>query len=196
MKTLLSLAVLTCLALTSVTFAKDKGDQWVPPGLSDEERAEWKDGRPPGWSQGQKKGWGGKSCPPGQAKKGRCGDGTTSMTSSTQIDPLQAAIQRIIDWARGRKLATTTVDAMLIGFRGAVHYGVPIPVAEKFVISVAEREVAATGIEVLTRALAYGAQRGVAPDHLQHFAETGLSRGVAADAVALGLYRIGAEARK
>ena len=202
MKTLLSLALLVSFALTSVTFAKDKdkGDKWIPPGLSQDEQNEWKDGRPPGWNQGQKKGWAGKHCPPGQAKKGRCGPGTaaaaTSSTTVVVVDPLQAAIQRIIDWARGRKLSDASLNAMLISLQGAVHYGVPIPVAEKFVMTSADRGVTAAGIEVLGRAIAYGAQRGVAPEHLEHFAESGLSRGVATDAVALGLYRMGAEARK
>jgi hypothetical protein len=203
MKTLLSLALLGCFALTSlasVAVAKDKTDKWLPPGLSTDEQAEWKNGRPPGWSQGQKKGWQGKPCPPGQAKKGRCGPGTAGaagMTSNTpQMSTLEAAIQRIIDWARGRKTPQATLDAMLFGLQGAVHYGVPIPVAEKFVVSAAERGVAPAGIEVLTRALAYGAQRGVAPDRLEYFAESGLSRGIAADALALGLYRLGADAKK
>ena len=188
---------LACFALTVTTAAADKkDDKWVPPGLSDDEKSEWKDGRPPGWSQGQKKGWRGRSCPPGQAKKGRCPDGTTTATANAPLDPIQQAIERIRDWARHRRVSTGTLDAMLIGFQGAVHHGVAIPVAERFVISTADRGVTAAGIEVLTRALAYGVQRGVAPDHLQHFADGGLSRGVAADAVALGLYRLGAEARR
>jgi hypothetical protein len=207
----MTLRVLTAMALGCFVFtigtaaADDKKkdhEKWTPPGLSREEQAEWKNGRPPGWSHGQKKGWRGKSCPPGQAKKGRCPDGVPTSTSAVSplpqpaLDPIQAAIERIRDWARNRKIAAGTLDAMLVGFQGAVHYGVPIPAAEKFVISAADRSVPAAGIEVLTRALAYSAQRGVAPDHLQHFAENGLARGVPTDAIALGLYRMGADARR
>ncbi|MFC1579431.1 hypothetical protein ACFL4N_00810 [Thermodesulfobacteriota bacterium] len=36
-----------------------KKDKWMPSDLTDQEKAEWKDGVPPGWSKGKKKGWGG-----------------------------------------------------------------------------------------------------------------------------------------
>lgn len=192
---------LACFALATASpaAADKKDDKWVPPGLSHEEKAEWKNGRPPGWSQGQKKGWRGRSCPPGQAKKGRCPDapGTASLSQpNAPLTPLQQAIERIREWGRARKLAPGTLDAMLFGLQGAVDRGVPVPTAERFVISAADRSVPPNGIEVLTRALAYGVQRGAAPDHLQQFADHGLSRGVPADAIALGLYRMGADARR
>ena len=47
----------------------EKKGGWMPPGLSKEEQAEWKDGRPPGWGRGEKDGWKGADMPPG-GKKG------------------------------------------------------------------------------------------------------------------------------
>lgn len=181
--------------------ADDKRDaKWVPPGLSNAERAEWKSGRPPGWSKGVKKGWRGRDCPPGQAKKGRCPDvpktTTAAATAAPGTNPIQDALERLREWARNRKLSTPLQQSMLTGFEGAVAHGVPIPVAERFVTNAAERSVAPSGIEVITRALAYGAQRGAPPNQLESFAQDGLASGVAADAIALGLYRIGADAKR
>ena len=187
----LGLALIATSLLTVPAFA----DKWIPPGLSQDERAEWKDGRPPGWSEGQKRGWRAKSCPPGQAKKGRCPDNPV-YTQAVVVDPVFAAIHRLREWARRHRLPAPMLDAMLIGFQGAVHHGVPIPIAERFVRGAAERAYPPLAIEKLTRALAYGVRRGVAPDDLYQFAEHGWSRGVLADPLALGLYRMGAEGRR
>jgi hypothetical protein len=186
----LGLALITALLLAVSAFA-----DWIPPGLSQQERVEWKNGRPPGWSEGEKRGWRGKSCPPGQAKKGRCPDNVV-YTQVAVVDPIQAAIQRLREWARQHKLPAPMLDATLIGFQGAVHHGVPIPVAERFVMGAAEHAYPPLAIEKLTRALAYGVRRGVAPDELYQFAEHGWKRGVLADPLALGLYRMGAEGRR
>ena len=70
-------------------------DAWMPPGLSTEERAEWKNGRPPGWTQGAKRGWGGKRCPPGQAKKGRCPDEVSVTAGPGPTDPFTEALERL-----------------------------------------------------------------------------------------------------
>ena len=194
MKTrLLGLALLTTLLLAVPALADRK--EWTPPGLSQAERAEWKDGRPPGWSEGQKKGWRGKSCPPGQAKKGRCPDDVV-YSQVAVVDPVMAAILRIREWARRHRLPFPMLDAMLIGFQGAVHHAVPIPIAERFVIGAAEHAYPPIAIEKLTRALAYGVRRGVAPEDLHQFAEHGWKRGVLGDPLALGLYRLGAEGRR
>lgn len=177
--------------------AKGPDSKWVPPGLSDEERAEWKDGRPPGWSHGAKKGWRGKDCPPGLAKKGRCPESSvTSAAPSAATDPLTEALERLRKWGRERKLSDLTMAAVLTGFEGAVRHGVPIPIAERLVMIAAERGVTPYGIEAVTRATAYGAQRGAPLHDLQTFAEHGFTSGAAPDAIALGIYRLAAEARR
>jgi len=179
--------------------ADKEGEKWVPPGLSKEERAEWKGGRPPGWSRGAKRGWGGRDCPPGLAKKGRCGDARTATASRPKAgeDAVRDAIERLKKWGREKlKLPPATLDAVLVGFEGAVRQGVPIPAAERVAMAAAERGVSAYGIEALTRALAYGAQRGAPAVELEAFAMQGLQRDVAADALALGLYRLAADATR
>jgi hypothetical protein len=171
--------------------------KWLPPDLSKEERDEWKDGRPPGWSHGVKRGWGGRDCPPGLAKKGRCPDSRAVAVSQppTLVDALRDALDRLGKWGRGRRLSGPTLDAVLMGFEGAVRHGVPIPVAERLVMVSAERGVSPYGIEAITRALAYGADRKAPIQELGDFAEHGVNRGVAADAIALGIYRLVAERR-
>lgn len=174
---------------------------WLPPDLSKEERQEWKEGRPPGWSRGVKRGWGGKDCPPGLAKKGRCHPrGIAAAPKGDQKkweDQVREAIERLKKWGREKmKLPAPVVDAMLIGFEGAVRHGVSLPAAEGVVTAAAERGLSPYGIEAITRALAYGADRNAPAGELESFAQQGLSAGVAAEALALGIYRLAAESRR
>lgn len=175
---------------------------WLPPGLSDEERQEWKDGRPPGWSHGLKRGWRGKDCPPGLAKKGRCPSRHIASTASTRPpgweEQLREAIERLKKWGSRERmgLAPAVLDAMLIGLEGATSHGVPIPTGERVVTAAAEHGVSPYGIEAITRALAYGAGRGAPTEELESFVQQGLNQGVAADALALGVYRLAAEAKQ
>lgn len=174
---------------------------WLPPDLSKEERQEWKDGRPPGWSRGVKRGWRGKDCPPGLAKKGRCHPREIAAAPQGEQkkweDQVREAIERLKKWGREKmKLPAPTLDAMLIGFEGAMRYGVPMETAERVVTAAAERGVSPYGIEAITRALAYGAERGARLGELESFTQQGLSRGVASDAIALGIYRLAAESRR
>jgi hypothetical protein len=92
-------------------------------------------------------------------------------------------------------LSGPTRDAVLVGFEGAVRHGVPIPVAERLVMVSAERGVSPYGIEAITRAIAYGADRRAPLQELGAFAEYGVNRDVAADAIALGIYRLVTERR-
>jgi len=53
---------------------KDKGrdEKWESRGGFEYRTYGDRDSRPPGWSKGQKTGWGNCDVPPGQAKKGAC----------------------------------------------------------------------------------------------------------------------------
>jgi len=173
---------------------------WLPPGLTEEERREWKDGRPPGWSRGLKRGWRGKGCPPGLAKKGRCQPRHIAGASQSEQQKwerqLRDAIERLKKWGRDKlKLPAPLLDAVLIGFEGAVRHGVTIASGERVVTAAAERGLSPYGVEAITRALAYSADRGAPIEELEAFVQQGLSRGVAADALATGVYRLGAEAK-
>jgi hypothetical protein len=166
-------------------------DKWSPPALSQGEREEWKDGRPPGWSRGVKRGWGGKDCPPGLAKKGQCPEVRPAVA-----DPLRDGLERLRRWGRDeRRLPSATLDAVLVSFEGAVRHGVPAPMAERLVMTAAQRGVSPQGIEAITRAVAYGAGHGASLKDLETFADQGLNRGVTADAIALGIYRLSTEKR-
>lgn len=176
--------------------------KWMPSDLSNDERKEWKDGRPPGWSRGVKRGWGGRDCPPGLVKTGRCpemraaaGPAVADPRRPAGSDRLRDALERLGRWGRDRRVSGPTLDASLVGFEGAVRHGVPIPLAERLVMISAERGVSPYGIEAITRALAYGADRRAPLTELGTFAEHGVARDVAADAIALGIYRLVAERR-
>ncbi len=171
--------------------------KWMPSDLSKEEREEWRGSRPPGWSRGVKRGWGDRDCPPGLAKKGRCPDSraTAALQSPTVADPLRDGLERLRRWGLDHRLSGPTLDAALVGFEGAVRHGVPIPIAERLVMVSAERGVSPSGIEAITRAVAYGADRRAPLMELETFAESGVNRHVAADAIALGIYRLVTERR-
>ncbi|MEE9189803.1 MAG: hypothetical protein V3U16_03435 [Candidatus Neomarinimicrobiota bacterium] len=49
----------------------EKNDSLIQSNLSIEEQAKWNDGKPPGWSRGEKKGWEDANIHPGLAKKGK-----------------------------------------------------------------------------------------------------------------------------
>jgi hypothetical protein len=179
---------------------KDEGKRlgqgkWSPADLSTEERGDWKNGRPPGWSRGAKRGWGGRDCPPGLAKQGRCPDTRPAAVTPPTTAPWRDALDRLGRWGRDRRFSAPTLDAMLVGFEGAARHGVPIAFAERLVMLSAERGVPPHGIEAITRALAYGADRQAPMQELGSFAEQGVQRNVAADAIALGIYRLVAERR-
>jgi hypothetical protein len=109
---------------------------------------------------------------------------------------LKETIERLKKWGREKmKLPAPMLEAVLIGFEGAVRYGVPIPTGERVVMAAAERGISPYGIEAITRALAYGADRGAPLEHLESVTQQGLSQGVAADAIALSLYWLAAEKR-
>ena len=189
-------ATVSVLGAVAVPASADtKGEPWVPPGLAREDQAEWKDGRPPGWSQGAKRGWRGRDCPPGLAKKGRCGEARVATPQAKSVeDAVRDGIERLRKWAREKlKLPPRALEAVLVGFEGAARNGVPAPVAERLVMATAERGVTAYGIEATAGALAYGPGRGARPAELESFTAQALQREVPAEAIALGLYRLGAE---
>lgn len=200
----LAAAILVAAALSSTSPGWPQAQPapgWLPPGLSNEERQEWKEGRPPGWSRGVKRGWRGKDCPPGLAKKGRCHPREVAVAPQGERkkweDQVREAIDRVKKWGREKmKLSAPVLDAVLIGFEGAVRYGVPIATAERVVTAAAERGLSPYGIEAITRALAYGAERDARPGELESFAQQGLSGGAAAESIALGIYRLAAEPRR
>lgn len=148
-----------------------------------------------------KRGWRGKDCPPGLAKKGRCHPREVAVAPQGEQkkweDQVREAIERLKKWGREKmKLSAPVLDAVLIGFEGAVRYGVPIATAERVVTAAAERGLSPYGIEAITRALAYGAERSAPLGELESFAQQGLNAGVAAESIALGIYRLAAEPRR
>lgn len=170
---------------------------WLPPDLTREERQEWKGARPPGWSRGEKRGWRGLDCPPGLAKKGRCGPRAAPQAPPGWDERLREAIERLKKWGREQmRLPAPVLEAVLIGVEGAVRHGVPVDAAERVVRQAAARGVSPYGIEAITRALAYGAARGARLDELESFTHQGLAAGAAEQAIALGIYRRAAEARR
>jgi len=139
-------AILVAAALSSASpgwLQAQPTPGWLPPDLSNDERQEWKEGRPPGWSRGVKRGWRGKDCPPGLAKKGRCHPREVALAPQGEQKKWEDQVR-----------------------------------------------------EAITRALAYGAERSAPLGDLESFAQQGLSRGAAAEAIALGIYRLAAESRR
>lgn len=192
------LVVGVVIVLATAAAAWGAPPAWTPPGLSNAETQEWKDGRPPGWSQGAKRGWHGKSCPPGQAKKGRCGPSTAlSAEQRAWEERLRERIERLRRWGRDTlRLPQAVLDALVVGFEGAARHQVPIDIAERLAMDAASHTRSAYGIESITRAVAWGTDHGAAPADLDAFARQSLARGVPPESIALGIYRLAADAKR
>ena len=181
----LALAVLLAGPAPSAWAQGATGPGWVPPGLSAAEQREWKGGQPPGWSRGP------------AAETGACASSSTACASRarTAAADERDAVERLRRWGRERGVQAAVLESAVVSVEGAARRGVPVATAERLVRAAAERGIPPRGIEAITRALAYGAERDAVMTNLESFVRESLNAGAAPDAIALGVYRLGAAAR-
>jgi hypothetical protein len=184
MKSATALAVAFLLAAAGGSGAWAQGAAaakgWTPPGLSPDEQREWKNGQPPGWRRGPSSDV--QPCPTGS---------TPCASGARPAAPGEKEADRLGTGAAG--VPPAVLDSGWPA-RGAARRGVPVETAERLVRAAAERGVSPRGIEVITRALAYGAERDALVANLESFARESLNAGAAPDAIALGIYRLAAPA--
>lgn len=171
-----------------------------PRNLPESELAEWQDGVPPGWTRGKKTGWGGADAPPGQ-RRGGPGQADGPRTYPRGAEDWDQ--QRRDDWdrrledarervrARARRVegyGEPDVESATISVEAAARDGVPIEQAEAVVNDALGAGLTGREIEQMTRALAYGAGRGVSAVELGSFATARIAAGRRGDDLAVAVY--------
>lgn len=186
--------------------AKEAGREQVgkgkfrPRDLPAAEQAEWQDGVPPGWTRGTKTGWGGADAPPGQ-RRGGAGQADAPRTYPRGAEDWDQ--QRRQDWdrrledarervrERARRIegyGEPDVESATISVEAAAREGVPIEQAEAAVNDALGARLTGREIEQMTRALAYGAGRGVSAVELGSFATARIAAGQRGDDLAVAVY--------
>lgn len=180
----------------------EKKGGWMPPGLSKDERAEWKGGQPPGWSRGEKEGWKGADMRPGLAKKiGQLPPGLAKTTPpgwEKRNDDKKRAWEKELEQAKGRvqamakklkKFSDEDLDSALVSVQAAARKGVPVTHARSLVEKAMEKGVKGKGIETASRAMAYGVGKEVDFDQLGKFVHKKLDEGLKDDELSVEIYR-------
>ncbi len=113
----------------------------MPPGLSKEEQAKWKDGQPLGWSHGEKEGWEGGELPPGLAKRTPPGWAKWNNENKKRWkEDLKEAKRRVREGTKNLKeLTQRDVDSAVLSLEAAARSGVPVRHAGGLVEKAMER---------------------------------------------------------
>lgn len=167
-----------------------KGD-WMPPGLSKEEQAEWKNGRPPGWSHGEKEGWKGADMPPGLAK------GTPHGWKKWNNERKQRWERELVEAkekarSRVKKLkgfSKEDLGSALVSIEAAARKGVPIRHARGLVEKAMEKGIRGRGLETASRAMAYGVGKEIDFEQLGVFIHRKLNEGLRGDELSIEIYK-------
>jgi hypothetical protein len=181
---------------------KEKEYKWIPPDLSKDELAEWKDGKPPGWSRGKKKGWRGANMPPGLLKKG----GKLPLGLEKGPPPgwekwndkrkkawqkeLKEAKEKVRLKAKSIKgFSEKDLDSALISIEMSARKGVPVKYVLSFVENAMEKRIKGRGIETATRAIAYGVGKEIDFSQLSKFIHKKLNEGLRNDELSIEIYK-------
>lgn len=186
----------------------------LPRWLNDEERKEWKNGRPPGWNKGRKTGWDGggrppgwnkgrktgwddRDRPPGQVgKKGARPDYApgswhrwTEQERRRHEERIRHAERRIRDSIEKKNLPGQILDSATLSLFSAARQGVPVETVGAVIEQGIERGLSPAGIESVTRALSYGVERQADFGQLERIIRNGMNRGLTDDELAMEVYR-------
>lgn len=171
---------------------------WIPPWIRKEEKAQWKNGRPPGWNRGEKRGWGGGGLPPGQAKKYRGENspfppgwrGWTDEEKNIWMKDLDDARKRISGKARKSKnYSEGLLESVLISLDEGSRKGVPIRRTSSVIEKGLDSGMSGQGIEKVTRAMSYGVERGADLDKLDSLILDRMDLGYSEDELAMEIYK-------
>lgn len=186
---------------------RGKGEKYKPRHISDEAMNEWTDGNPPGWTRGEKTGWGGAGAPPGQMKEGegrrdRVREREMKHSYPPGSDDWDAAKKeewqgrveqsktRILERIRARKEASREdEESAAVSIESAAAAGVPVAHVESAVDKAVARDMSGEEIEKMTRAMSYGADKGADYDELDRFIERKMDEGESGDDLAVSIYK-------
>jgi hypothetical protein len=170
----------------------------LPPWLDEKDRKAWKDGRPPGWDRGTKTGWQGGNLPPGQARK-RAEDRDyapgsryrwTEQERNRHEERIKDAEERIRELLEKKGVTTgPMLDSAILSLHSAVRRGVPVSTASAVIEQGLEGSLSPEGIEQVTRALSYGAERQRDFTDLEKIIRDAMNRGLTEEDLTMEVYR-------
>ncbi len=164
----------------------EKSGIWVPPDLSEAEKKEWTNGRPPGWSKGKKTGWKGGNMPPGLAKKQN--PPQWGIWTKEQQNKWGDSLSRIQDIIRNRA-DKTAWETMIYSVESAARKGVPTQPLEMVTSQSIRRKLSATDYEQMTRAMAYGVGKNTDFSGLARFVNNRIDQGARGNELAVQVYK-------
>jgi hypothetical protein len=169
-------------------------DILMPDDLNEEEKANWKNGEPPGWSRGRKTGWGGGDMPPGLARKhGRQqeegifpADWDKREKKEQEIwkEKLEKIRERIHKYT-GKE----DEETMLFSTEEAAKKGVPLQELENVANKVLQRKLTSEEYDKTTRAMAYGVDKKIDSTQLGSFVNSQIEKGVRGNELAINIYK-------
>jgi len=174
--------------------------RYKPRGLTDEDMMEWRNGNPPGWSRGEKTGWGGAGAPPGQMKKHgeqeiihiypRGSENWDTRKKEDWQSSLEQSRARILELIRTRKgMSSDDEESAILSIDGAAWEGVPLVHIESNMNRAITRGMRGPDIEKVTRAMSYGVDKNTDYNRLDQFIEQKMYEGETGDDLALSIYR-------
>jgi len=182
--------------------AESKKGHYKPKKLKKEEKIEWEDGTPPGWSRGGKTGWDGTGAPPGKMKKAdKHGEEVKRQYPPGSEDwdgkkkeewdrDLEKTKERVRKKVRKREGTTEKDEESAVrSVEGAAREGVPVERAGKTVEKAIERGMKGEEIEKVTRAMSYGADKNVDYKKLDSFVSKKIDSGESGDELAVSIYK-------
>ena len=186
--------------------ATAKTVKYKPRGMTDADFAEWTDGNPPGWSRGEKTGWGGAGAPPGQTKdhgeQGREGEqgivpfyprgseGWDTRKKEEWWGQLEQSRDRVLQRVRARDgMSPDDEKSATFAIEGAAREGVPLVHIETTMNRAIARGMPGRDIEKVTRAMSYGVDKGTDYNKLDQFIEKRMSGNETGDDIALSIYK-------
>jgi hypothetical protein len=185
---------------------KKKNEQMIetikykPRGMTDRDLMEWTNGNPPGWSRGEKAGWGGAGAPPGQMEQHGEQEiiyfyprGSENWDTSRKADwqsQFQQSRTRILERLRARAgMSREDEESAMFSFEGAAREGVPLIHVESTMDRAITRGMRGPDIEKVTRAMSYGADKDTDYSRLDQFIEKRMNESETGDDLALSIYK-------
>ena len=174
--------------------------KYKPRGMTDADFMEWTDGNPPGWSRGEKTGWGGAGAPPGQTKDHgeqgivpfypRGSEGWDARRKEEWWGQLEQSRARVLQRVRSREgMSPDDEKSAILSFDGAAREGVPLVNIETTMNRAITRGMPGRDIEKVTRAMSYGVDKGTDYNKLDQSIEKKMSGNESGDDIALSIYR-------
>jgi len=164
---------------------------YIPSGLSKEERAEWKNGIPPGWIDWSKAELvDGKLTPkvidrnpPGWDKwdKEKKKEWKKSMNNAVRIVRMKVKMEK--------KLNPEELNSIVISVKSAIQCGVPVSTAENVVLTCFKKGMKPGDIEKVSRAFAYGAGKDIDFGKVEKYLNLKLSQSIDINTLAKEIYK-------